>query len=259
VAPARQRVGEAAPRPLPLVGLRVMGAQGELPEHVVEEQPVVQVLAGEQLRVGAAEPAGDLRQVGGVEPSRGRCGRELQRSRVSSSTSAGWVSASARSTRPVTRPSSTSTLDPCTSPWTSAWRSPANSGSRSRTQSSTSSSRPGSWPGARRAASTSWRAAPTTGGWKACHGSPASASTSQGGRSSACTGTRWRARSAEPRPSMIERRAPASAVGHAACSVCPGRRSDTHHGPSGPSPWARTRAWGTSLPASRPSTWASYR
>ncbi len=159
----------------------------------------------------------------------------------------------------VTRPRSTSTLDPCTSPWTRTGSSAANNASRSWTQPATSASRHASRPGSRRAASTRWSAVPTTGGWNAGHGLPASASASQGGSRPAGTGTRCSARSAEPRLSVIAWRVYESAVGHTSYKVRPGTRSETHHGPSGPSPWASCRACGTSLPASSSVTVASWR
>jgi hypothetical protein len=46
---------------------------------------------------------------------------------------------------------------------------------------------------------------------------------------------------------MIDWRVCESAAGHASYRVRPGRRSEMYHGPSGPSPWARIRACGTSL------------
>ena len=64
------------------VRLGVVCVQRELPQHVIEEQPLAQMIALEQFRIRAVQPSGDLCECGLVEPLFVGCRRVLSRLRA---------------------------------------------------------------------------------------------------------------------------------------------------------------------------------
>ena len=79
---AGKQASDAVLRRFAYVRQGVVCVERELPLHVIEEQPLAQMLALEQLRVRAVQPSGDLCECGLVEPSFVGCGRVLSRLRA---------------------------------------------------------------------------------------------------------------------------------------------------------------------------------
>ena len=65
---------DTVPRRFAHVRLGVVCVERELPLHDIEEQPLAQMPALEQLRIRAAQPTGDLCKCGLVEPLFVGCG-----------------------------------------------------------------------------------------------------------------------------------------------------------------------------------------
>ncbi len=57
---AAKQASDAVQRRFAYVRLRVVCVQRELPQHVIEEQPLAQMIALEQLRIRAVQPSGGL-------------------------------------------------------------------------------------------------------------------------------------------------------------------------------------------------------
>ena len=79
---AGKQASDAVQRRFAYVRLGVVCVQRELPQHVIEVQPLAQMLALEQLRIRAVQPSGDLCECGLVEPSFAGCGWVLSRLRA---------------------------------------------------------------------------------------------------------------------------------------------------------------------------------
>src|SRR4051812_33613419 len=93
---AGKQASDAVLRRVADVSVRVMCVERDFPVHVIEVQPLAQMLALEQLRIRAVQPSGDLGECGLVEPLFVGCGWELSRLRAPAQNGVeldiGWLS-----------------------------------------------------------------------------------------------------------------------------------------------------------------------